>query len=118
MRTLKRLLWLLVAVFLVVIVIQNLGVFTHTEVLRLYIPFIEEYRTKPVQLFFYFLGFFFLGILLSYFHGLGERFKAKNLIKKHLNTISKLEEEIKILKSLPVHHENTPFQETEIPKSD
>jgi len=118
MRTLKHMLWLLVAGFLVIVVVQNLDVLTHKEALRLNLPLIEEYQTEPVQLFLYFLGFFFIGLLLSYFHGLGERFRARSLIKKQLKTISNLEEEVETLKNLPVHHEDTPSQETEIPESD
>ncbi|NVL91153.1 MAG: DUF1049 domain-containing protein [Desulfobacterales bacterium] len=118
MRTLKHVLWLLATGFVVVVVLQNFDVLTHKEALRLNLPLIEEYQTEPVQLFLYFLGFFFIGLLLSYFHGLGERFKARSLIKKHLKTISNLEEKVETLKNLPVHHENTPSRETEIPEPD
>jgi len=105
-------LWSVVVIFLVVVVVQNLDVFTHKEALRLNLV-IKKYKTEPFQLSFYFLGFFLIGLLLSYFHGLKERFKAKSEIKNHLETIRKLEEEIKVLKSLPVQKENTPYKETE-----
>jgi len=113
MRSLRLLLWFLVVIFLVVVVVQNLDLFTHKEALRLNLLVVDEYKTEPIHLFLYLLGFFFLGLLLAYFHGLGVRFKTRGVIKNHLETIRKLEEEIKILKSLPVHKENTPSEETE-----
>lgn len=114
MKSLKLLLWFLVIIFLVVVVVQNIGVFTHKEALRLNLLVVDEYKTEPIHLFLYFLGFFFMGLLLAYFYGLSERFKSKSVIKNHLETIRKLEEEIRILKSLPVHNkENTPSEETE-----
>ena len=112
MKSVKPLLWSLVVIFLVVVVVQNRGVFTHEEALRLNL-LIKEYQTGPVQLSLYFLGFFLIGVLLSYFNGLGERLKANKTIKNHLETIRKLEEQIEVFKSLPVHKESSPSKETE-----
>ena len=112
MKSIKLVLWFLLVIFLVVVVVQNLSLFTHKEALRLNL-LIKEYQAEPIYLSLYFLGFFLIGLLLSYFHGLAERFKANKTIKNHLETIRKLEEEIKVFKSLPVQKESTPSEETE-----
>jgi hypothetical protein len=40
-------------------------------------------------------------LLVSYFHGLAERFKAKRIIASQLETIRKSEEELRALKCHP-----------------
>ncbi|MBW2170700.1 MAG: LapA family protein [Deltaproteobacteria bacterium] len=112
MKSAKLVLLAVVGVFLVLAVVQNLSLFTHRESLRLNL-LVWKYETAPILLSMYFVGFFLIGLLLSYFAGLSDRFKAKNEIKNHLKRISKLEEEIKVLKSLPVQEESSPSQETE-----
>ena len=111
MKTIRPVLWSLIVVFLVTIVVQNFDLFTHKESLRLNL-LINEYHTKPIYLSLYFLGFFLIGLLISYVHGLVERFKANRTIKNHLETIRKLEEEIKTFKELPAQNTNTPSKET------
>jgi hypothetical protein len=111
MKTIRPVLWFLIVVFLVTIVVQNLGQLTHKESFRLNLM-IKEYNSGPIYLFLYFLGFFLIGLLISYVHGLAERFKANRTIKNHLETIRKLEEEIKTFKELPAQNMNTPSKET------
>jgi len=111
MKSLRPVLLSLIVVFLVTIVVQNLGLLTHKESLRLNL-LIKEYHTEPIYLSLYFLGFFLIGLLISYVHGLVERFKANRTIKNHLETIRKLEEEIKTFKDLPAQKMNTPSKET------
>jgi uncharacterized integral membrane protein len=112
MKSIRPVFWSLIVVFLVTIVVQNLGLFTYKASLRLNLPLIKEYHTVPIHLSIYFLGFFLIGLLISYVHGLVERFKANRTIKKHLETIRKLEEEIKTFKNLPAQDTNTPSKET------
>lgn len=112
MKSIRLVLWSLIVVFLVTIVVQNLGLLTHKESLRLNLPLINEYQTEPIYLSLYFLGFFLIGLLFSYIHGMVERFKANRTIKNHLETIHKLEEEIKTFKDLPAQKMNTPSKET------
>ena len=111
MKSIMPVFWSLVVVFLVTIVVQNLGLLTHKESLRLNL-LIKEYHTEPIYLSLYFLGFFLIGLLISYVHGLVERFKANRTIKNHLETIRKLEEEIKTFKDLPAQKMNKPSKET------
>ena len=112
MRSLKLLLVIAVLLFVGVVAIQNRAVLTDTEIIRLDL-WVKAYETPPIQLSIYFLGFFLIGFLLSYFQGLGQRFKTRNAIKAHLQKISKLEEEVKVLKSLPLQGENPPSNESE-----
>jgi uncharacterized integral membrane protein len=112
MKSVRPLLWSLLFIVSVVVVVQNLSLFTHKEALRLNL-LIKEYQTGPIFLTLYFLGFFLIGLLISYFYGVGERFKAKRTIRSHLKTIRRLEEEIRVLKDSPVQIENTPSKGTE-----
>jgi hypothetical protein len=112
MKSVKLVLLAVVGVFVIVVVYQNRALLTDTHSLRLNL-IVKEYKTGEILLSMYFVTFFLVGLLVSYFHGLSGRFKAKNEIKNHLERISKLEEEIKVLKSLPVQEESPPSQETE-----
>ncbi len=111
MKSIRPLLWSLLVILSVVVVVQNIDLFTHKEALRLNL-LIKEYQTQPVYLTLYFLGFFLIGLLISYFYGLAERFKANRTIKNHLKTIRNLEEELRAFRDLAVQKENTPSKET------
>ena len=112
MKSVKLVLLAVVGVFVVVLVYQNRDLLTDTYSLRLNLVF-KEYRTGEILLSMYFVAFFLVGLLVSYFYGLSSQFKAKKEKKIYLERISKLEEEIKVLKSLPVQEESPPSQETE-----
>ena len=112
MKSVRPLLWSLLVIVSVVVVVQNFSLFTHKEALRLNL-LIKEYQTGPIILTLYFLVFFLIGLLISYFYGVAERFKANRTIKSHLKTISRLEEEIRVLKDSPVQIENTPSKGTD-----
>ena len=112
MKSVKPLLWSLVVLFLVVVVVQNIEVLQDKKALKLNL-LVWTGETGPIYLSVYFLAFFLMGLLISGVSALCERFKAKNEIKNHLETINKLEEEIKVLKALSVQKENMPSQETE-----
>jgi uncharacterized integral membrane protein len=112
MKSLKPVLLSLLFIFVLVLVVQNQEFFMHEKAIRLNL-LVWSNQTPPVPLCVYFLGFFLIGLLISYFLGLSERFKAKKAMGNHLETIRKLEEEIKVLKSLPVAEETTPQEENE-----
>lgn len=112
MKSVKLMLLTVVGAMMVMVVYQNRAVLTDTYSLRLNL-LVREYKTGEILLSMYFIAFFLIGLLVSYFHGLSRRFKAKNEIRNHLEKISKLEEEIKVLKSLPVQEERFLSQETE-----
>jgi uncharacterized integral membrane protein len=110
MKSAKLVLLAVVSVFLVLVVVQNLSLFTDTHSVRLNL-WLWKYESAPIVLSIYFVAFFLMGILLSYFNGLSDRYKARHLIKKNKEDISKLEAEIEVLKSLPVQEESSPSQE-------
>jgi hypothetical protein len=113
MKTLKLKLVLLsmVGILIVIVIFQNLSLFTHSESLRLNL-LVKEYKSGPILLSMYFVALFLMGLLISYFHGLSSRFKAKGEIKNHLERISKLEEEIRVLKRVSPQETSPPSQET------
>jgi uncharacterized integral membrane protein len=100
MRSLKPVLFFVVVILFAIIVVQNSEVFMETKAMGLDL-WVWSGQTQPIPLSVYFLGFFLLGLLISYVHALSERFRAKKTIQDHLQTIRKQEEEIKVLKSLP-----------------
>ena len=102
----------MVVVLFAVVVVQNSEVFMERKAMGLDL-WIWNGETQPIPLSVYFLGFFLVGLLISYFYGLGERFRAKKTIQNHLQTIGKQEEEIKVLKSLPIAEEETPQEQSE-----
>lgn len=108
---LKLILLCIVTIFIILVIYQNRAVFTHAESFAVNL-LVWEYETPPILLSMYFVAFFLVGILISYFHGLSSRFKAKNEIKNHLKRISKLEEEIKVLKRVSPQQASPPSQET------
>jgi len=107
---LKLILLCIVAIFIILVIYQNRAVFTHTESFAVNL-LVWEYETPPILLSMCFVAFFLVGILISYFHGLIGRFKARNEIKNHLEKISKLEEEIRVLKSSSPQQVNPPSRE-------
>jgi uncharacterized integral membrane protein len=106
MKAVKLVLFLLVCVFLVIVIVQNQGVFMDKKALEVDLV-VWNYETQPIHLSLYFLGFFLIGLLVSYFYGLGERFKAKRIIASQLETIRKSEEEIRGYKNQPNVEEET-----------
>ena len=112
MKSVKPLLWSLVVLFLVVVVVQNIEFLQEKKALKLNLM-VWTGETAPIYLSVYFLGFFLMGLLISGVSAVCDRFKARNEIKNHLETIRKLEEEIKVLKTLPAQQESTPSPGTE-----
>ncbi len=98
MKVFKLMLFFLVMIFIGIVVFQNQGVFMDKKVLGIDLM-VWNYQTPEAHLSVYFLGFFLLGLLVSYFYGLGERFRAKRTIAGHLETIRRSEEDIKALKN-------------------
>jgi len=106
MRSVKPVLFFVVVILFAVVVVQNSEVFMERKAMGVDL-WVWSGETQPIPLSVYFLGFFLVGLLLAYFYGLGERFRAKKTIQNHLQTIRKQEEEIKVLKSLPIAEEAT-----------
>ncbi|MBW2108138.1 MAG: LapA family protein [Deltaproteobacteria bacterium] len=100
MKVVKLVVFFLVCIFLALVVIQNQSVFMDKKALELDL-IVWHYQTQPIHLSLYFLGFFLIGLLVAYFHGLGERFKAKRTIASQKELIQKNQNEIAALKNRP-----------------
>ena len=111
MKAVKLVVFLLVCAFLVIVVLQNQDVFMDKKALGIDL-IAWKYHTQAIHLSLYFLGFFLIGLLVSYFHGLGERFKTKRIIANQFETIRKAEEEIRTLRSQPNADQPNAEQET------
>lgn len=107
MKSVKPLFFLFVIVILVVLVVQNMNVFMHEEAVKLNL-YVWSCESQTIPLSVYFTAFFLVGLLPSYFWGMSQRYKAKKMKKIHIETIQKFEEEINVLKSLPITEETTP----------
>lgn len=100
MKVVKLVVLFLVCIFLALVVIQNPNVFMDKKALGLDLM-VWHYQTQPIHLSLYFLGFFLIGLLVAYLHGLGERFKARRTITSQKELIQKAESEIAALKDRP-----------------
>jgi uncharacterized integral membrane protein len=112
MRSLKPVLFSVVVILLAIVVVQNPELFMDRKALRLNL-FLWSGQTQTIPLSVYFLGLFLVGLFLSYLHGLSERFRAKRTMQNHLEAIHKLEEEVKVLKSLPIAEETTSAKQSQ-----
>ena len=110
MRAVKLVIFFLVLIFLGVLVFQNQGVFMDKKALALDLK-VWHYETPEFELAVYFLGFFLIGLLISYFYGLGQRFKARRIIAGHLETIRRSEEELRTLRNVSHGEQTTPPKE-------
>ncbi len=107
MRTLKPVLFSIIIILVVIVVVQNLELFMDKKALKLNLLVWKD-QSQPIPLSVYFLGFFLVGLLLSYIYGLSERFKARKTIQSQLEIIRKSEEEIRALKSLSLAQQEQP----------
>ncbi len=110
MKAVKLVFALLVIVFLTIVVWQNQGVFMDKKVLGIDLV-AWNYTTQPIHLSLYFLSFFLIGLLVAYFHGLCERFRAKRTIANQLQTIRNSEKEIEALKNVVPAEQANPQNE-------
>lgn len=118
MKGVKLVLVLLVCAFLVIVVAQNQDVFMDKKALEIDL-IVWKYSTQAIHLSLYFLGFFLVGLLIAYFYGLGERFKTKRIIANQNETIRKVEDEIKALRSQPsAQQSNAEQQDTSSSEKD
>jgi uncharacterized integral membrane protein len=98
MRTLKPVLLSIVVVFLVIVVVQNLEVFLDKKALHIDL-WMWQYDTRLVPLAVYFLGFFMIGLLVSYVYSIGERFRTKKTLDSYSETVHQLQYELNALKN-------------------
>lgn len=98
MRAIKPILLSVVVVFLVILVVQNLEVFLDKKALHIDL-WMWQYNTRHIPLAVYFLGFFMIGLLVSYFYHIGERFRTKKQVDNYSETVRQLRYELNGLKN-------------------
>ena len=98
MKKAKIALWTILFGFLALLSYQNWDFFMSSHHLRINLYVIKEYSTPEIQNIILFLICFFVGLLISYFWTLLERFKSKKTIKSLNNSLAmnqKLLDELK-----------------------
>lgn len=106
MKTLKPVLLSIVVVFLVILVVQNLEVFLDKKALHIDL-WMWQYDTRLIPLAVYFLGFFMVGLLVSYVCTIGERFRTKKKMDSYAETVHQLQYEINALKDQSANDQST-----------
>ena len=98
MKKAKVLLWLIIIGFIGLIIYQNKDFFLtrHSFGINL---MVFNYQSPEIYSAILFLLFFILGLLIAYFFGLFERFKANKTIKSLTATNSSLEQMLASLKN-------------------
>jgi hypothetical protein len=88
------------------IVYQNQELFLNKQSFRLYLFFTDEYQAPDLPNAVFLLACFLIGLLISYFFSLSERFKSKKMIKSlnasvdsHVREISALKGEVESIKT-------------------
>ena len=98
MKKAKVLLWLIIIGFIGLVIYQNKEFFMTRHSFGIDLM-VFSYRSPEVYRAILFLLFFILGLLIAYFFGLFERFKANKTIKALTATNSSLEQMLASLKN-------------------
>ncbi len=104
MKKMKTAIWVLLIALFGLLVYQNQEVFLGRQGLHLNL-YLTGFQVPEIPNALYYLAFFLIGLLLSYFLTLSERFKSHKTIKNlksaaedHLRKASELQEELDALK--------------------
>jgi len=81
MKKLKILLWIIIIGFIALVFFQNKDFFIAKQGLKLNLYFAGPYQSPELPHVLWFLATLSIGLLISYFYGLAERFKLKKIIK-------------------------------------
>jgi len=98
MKKMKIAFWLLVFAFLALIIYQNLAFFRAPLSLQVNLGF-TEYATPELQIWVFFIGLFFSGILLTYLFSLPAKFGAGKNLRTLNATIASQRDELNALKN-------------------
>lgn len=97
MRKIKYFFWLIIAAILIVFVYQNKAFFLDSKLLGIDLYFFA-YESPKLPVGIYYLAVFLIGLLLSYFFSLAEKFRNKKTIRKLNEQIKASEQQISDLK--------------------
>jgi hypothetical protein len=81
MKKLKLIPWIILVVFIALIFFQNKDFFIAKQGLKLNLYFAGPYQSPELPQIIWFLATLSIGLLISYFYTLTERFKLKKIIK-------------------------------------
>lgn len=98
MRKIKYLFWFIIAAVLIVFVAQNQQFFLDQKLLQIDLYFFD-YETPKLPVGIYYLAVFIIGLLISYFYSLTEKFRNKKAIRKLNDQIKANEQQINKLKT-------------------
>ena len=98
MKKAKVLLWLIIIGFIALVIYQNKDFFLTRHSFGIDL-LVFNYRSPEIYSAILFLLFFIVGLLIAYFFGLFERFKANKTIKTLTATNSSLEQMLASLKN-------------------
>jgi len=98
MKKLKIAFWIIPIGFLALIGFQNKDFFQKIQSLRVDLMF-TAYETPELQIWIFFLGLFFFGILLTYLFSLPGKFRAGASVKTLNGTISSQRDELAALRN-------------------
>ena len=107
MKKIKMILWILSILFVVLVVYQNQGLFLDKQPIIVNLYF-ATYQTPEMPVAIFFLFCFLVGLLISYFINLSEKFRSKKMIKgltatldSQLKKISELKNELESVQGIP-----------------
>jgi uncharacterized integral membrane protein len=89
----KIVFWIIFIVLVLILYLQNQGFFMHKDKLSLDL-FFFDFSTSPLPIIVFVASFFFIGLIIAFFFGLIEKYRAKKVIQD-LNR--KLDEQNKML---------------------
>lgn len=115
MRVFKLGLGAIVLIFLAIVVYQNPHVFWEKKSLQINLGTWRD-QSPDLALSIYFLTFFLVGFLSSYFISLVDRFRTKKMVTIQQQTIQRLEKEVQTLKSSSSEEQEVPPGEAEQPE--
>lgn len=124
MKKVKFGIWVLILLFLGIVVYQNRVFFLTKESLGIDLVF-ARYQSPELPVVLFFVGLFFLGWLLAYLFGLGERFSSAKQIKTLQQTkgaqqraIDDMKKDIASLKGETPQEPSTPVLNEKEPSAD
>ena len=117
MKNAKIAFWVILFAFIGLILFQNREFYMSEHSLGIDLYVLNEYRTPEVPNAILFLGFFFAGLLISYFFSLLERFNSRKAIN---NLSDSLRASEKILEALKAENDvlKGPKEDVPVPLED
>ncbi len=98
MKKIKILFWIIIFAIAVVFVFQNQPLFLEQQTIRIDLR-IVSYELPHIPNAIILMASFLIGVLVSYFFNLAERFRSKKMVKQLNAAVDSLQQEISTLKS-------------------